>query len=144
MSRYPIAIVVLLIAFAGCGDGGPERVVVAGRVTLNGAPVDNGFIRFFPIKGTAGPMWGAQITDGEYRADGKGGVPVGTHRVEIEAFRKVKNAQPAADVFEDFGGEGPATLEEQVIPAHYNSQSTLEITVETGQGEIRKDFELTD
>ena len=58
MNRYLATALLLLIVSAGCGDSGPERVVVAGQVTLNGDAIENGFVRFFPTKGTTGPMWG--------------------------------------------------------------------------------------
>jgi hypothetical protein len=133
MSNYSVSLLsvaFVLLAFAGgCGSSGIERAVVAGKVTLDGQPVGQGFIRFFPIQGTEGPMWGAQIIDGNYRADGKGGVPVGTHRVEIEAFRAVRNANPNPGNFEDFGGTGPAVAEVQYVPLRYNAESELELIV---------------
>ena len=132
----------LWVVAGGCGGSGIERVIVAGKVTLAGKPVEKGFIRFYPIKGTVGPMWGAQIADGKYRADGKGGVPVGIHRVEIEAFRTVKSGPVGPDVFEDFGGNGPAVAEVQYIPARYNAQSELELIVDTESSASPVDFAL--
>jgi hypothetical protein len=134
---------VLLTWATGCGGSNIQRAVVAGRVTLDGQPIERGFIRFFPIKGTEGPMWGAQITDGSYRADGKGGVPTGTHRIEIEAFRRARSANVGRDVFEDFGGDGPAVAEVQYIPARYNTHTQLELEVSPQTGDSPVDFLLT-
>jgi hypothetical protein len=133
---------VLLSLIGGCGGSGIERAIVSGSVTFDGKPIEKGFIRFFPIKGTVGPMWGAQITDGAYRADGKGGVPVGTHRVEVEAFRIVRNTKMGADIFEDFGGNGPAVAEVQYIPAQYNIHSEIELVVRPETSDSPVDFEL--
>ena len=70
----------------GCDRGGLERAVVTGSATYRGEPIANGEIRFVPTEGTQGPISGGAITEGVYTADGLGGVPVGTYRVEIRAF----------------------------------------------------------
>jgi len=122
-----------MLAAAGCSDTGLERVVVSGRVTLNGKPVSNGEIRFRPIKGTRGPVSGSSIVDGAYTAEGLGGVPVGTYRVVIRGYRFVK-------------ATGSNSVEEgrfeQYLPAKYNEQSELEVTVESGRRKQQLDFLL--
>ena len=45
-----------------------------------------GTIRLIPVGQTKTPPWGAEIIDGRYSCHGRGGVPVGTHKVEIEAY----------------------------------------------------------
>ena len=79
----------LLILTTGCGGSGGdvERSEVSGSVTYKGQPIEEGLIRFVPEKGTAGPVSAAPIANGKYTIDAKGGVPVGTHRVEIEAYQ---------------------------------------------------------
>ena len=137
-----MAVACLALAVAGCGPSGPERVVVSGKVTYRGVPLKTGEIRFIPIKGTEGPMWGALIADGQYTADGKGGVPVGTHRVEILATSVREMGEGGR------GFDGPPkpgmNRTPRKLPAKYNRQSTLEITIEPGSGSIVKDFALTD
>lgn len=128
-----------LTSIGGCGGSGDvEKTVVSGAATYEGQPIEDGTIRFVPVKGTQAPVSAAQIQKGRYSADAKGGVPVGTHRVEIEAFRTDPKAPPGAD---PGGLEGPPR--EQFIPAKYNVQSELELTVESGSGSVTKDFELT-
>ena len=74
--------------FSGCGrDQGPERVVVSGTVTFDGKPIRRGRIHFMPVATSAVPVSGADIKDGRYKVDGRGGVPVGTYKIEIEAYR---------------------------------------------------------
>lgn len=120
-----LAIVVALGVLNGCGrsKSGIEKVVVSGTVTLDAQPIANGEIRFHPIDGTPGPVSGAPIRDGQYVAQGKGGVPIGTHRVVITGFRPGKNAAASP--------EGGAV--EQYVPARFNDQSilTAEITADT-------------
>ena len=129
----------------GCGRSGPERAVVSGTVTYLGRPLAQGAIRFLPTGETKTPMSGALIVDGKYLADKRGGVPVGTHQVVIEAFRPIHGAGT--------GGDAPASgapasgsglvPREQYLPARYNSQSELEITIEPGAGQLERNFELT-
>ncbi len=80
----------------GCGDRGPQRVIVSGRVTYNGKPISSGVILFVPLPSCPVPSAAAEITDGKYRVDARGGVPVGTHKIKIEGYRKPANApQPS-------------------------------------------------
>jgi hypothetical protein len=128
----PLLVVVVLAAI-GCGSGnsGIEKVVVSGTVTFDGTAIPNGEVRFYPIEGTKGAVSGGPIRDGAYIAQGKGGVPIGKHRVEIQGFRAAKGS-------ENLPEGGPA---EQYLPAHLNESSTLtaEITPDTEH----LDFALT-
>ena len=127
-----------LVFLVGCGRSGPEMVTVSGTVTFEGRPVQEGRIRFRPAEGTRATVTGADIRDGKYTVTNKGGVPVGTHRVEIEALR----ARPGAGGGADIPG-APATSVQQYIPARYNKQTELTITIEPGSGAVTKDFALT-
>ncbi len=135
-----------IACFVGCGgDRGPERVVVSGAVTYNGEPIPEGTIRFVPDATSSVPTTTALIVDGKYSADGKGGVSVGTYKIQIEAFRKVplnpnlsKRALSMVNpTFKDGGRQ-------QYIPKRYNVYSQLEITIPAGSGEITENIDLTD
>jgi hypothetical protein len=119
---------------AGCGRSGPERVVVSGAVTYEGKPIAEGRINFMPTGQSAVPMSGAVIHNGRYRVDAKGGVPVGTHTVQIEAY----GGSPAP------GRVLKPGARTQYLPGKFNADSQLEITIQSGTGEVTKDFELTD
>lgn len=145
MIRYiVIAIsVVISAAFIGCGGpDGPERVVVEGTVTYGGEPIENGEILFLPLKEHKVPISGAPIVGGRYKVEAKGGVPVGKHKVTIEAYRpRTQSVQLPDEVAEAaFGADPPR---EQFIPESYNDRSTLEMTIESGAEPITKNFELT-
>ena len=125
------------IALCGCFGSGDDidRVVVSGTVTYNGAPVDDGSIRFVPKYGTSAPVSGVAIVNGQYKIEMRGGVPVGTHRVEIRSFRKLEKQypdQPDAMVPKD-----------QLLPDKYNVESELEREIPTGKS-LTLDFSLTD
>ena len=127
----------------GCGRGGPERVVVSGTVTHQGRPLGEGEIRFLPIKGTQAPMAGAHVVDGKYVVDAKGGVPVGTFKIEIVAYRIIPaHAHQAGIPDADFDLDG--SPKEQYLSEKYNTKTELEITIPPGSGKITKSFDLAD
>jgi hypothetical protein len=126
----------------GCGDRGPERAILSGTVTYKGKPVAEGTILFTPVAKSQVPSAGASIADGRYKADVHGGVPVGTHRIVIEAYQMVPFAlrpgeAPPRNYFE-------GKVREQYLHKTYNANSKLEITIEPGSRAITKDFDLTD
>ncbi len=120
----------------GCGRGSEiPRATVSGKVTFQGQPIADGTIQFIPAKGTKGPAASAAIKDGDYKVVVGGGVPVGTLRVEIQGFEPVAgspNRPPAM-----------ANLQpkKQYVPAQYNRQSKMEVTVED-KGEQIQNFDL--
>ena len=120
-------------ALVGCSSGDPyDRVPVSGSVTFQGQPVVDGQIRFGPQRGTKSPVVIEPIRDGRYATTTSGGVPEGRYHVEIRAY------DPNAPV--------PKTMSDpprrQLLPAKWNARSKLELVVESGQGEITRDFDL--
>lgn len=76
----------LLLLFAGCGDGRPQRVPVSGLVLIDGAPVTHGTIRFIPNNARASV--GNLGSDGHFTLtcfDGLDGAVLGSHRIEVAA-----------------------------------------------------------
>jgi hypothetical protein len=123
-----------LSLLVGCGGStsGIQKVVVTGTVKVDGAPIANGEIRFYPMTGTKGPVSGAAIRDGKYIAQGRGGVPLGEHKVDIRAFRPLKVSGPV-----DPEG-GPV---EQFVPPRFNSETTL--TARIDESTTVQDFSLS-
>lgn len=118
----------------GCGSAGElERVEVRGTAAYAGTPVENGEVRFFPIDGTRGPVSGAPIVKGKYEVNQRGGVPVGTHRVEVEAFRP-SQAYPELNVE---GGH-----REQYLPQKYNVVSELTVKIPGDSSVFTYDLDL--
>jgi hypothetical protein len=117
------------MASSGCGDRGTSRKVM-GRVTVDGAALEEGTIHFAPLDG-AGPTAGTTIRAGRYEVE----MPLGRKRVMIEAFRsggvKRKDSYP---------GMGDLASKVQYLPSRYNSESTLEKDI-VADGEP-VDFEL--
>lgn len=132
----------LLVAvlFGGCQTHqGAERVVVSGKVSYQGEPVAEGRIRFVPMPGSSVPMSGALIQDGRYTVSSHGGVPVGTHKVEIEAYRRsAAGPDNEAVPMGKAAGRPP-----QYLPPRYNVKTDLQISIPSGSPPITKDFDLT-
>lgn len=129
-----------VLATAGCTPGPPyEAVVVYGAVSVNGDPVSNGEIRFYPSEGTSGPVTGAPIRQGTYEVIAKGGVPVGNHVVKIQAFREVAGDVSGipAELAEDYSGDV-----QQFLPPRFNSRSELRHVVVPGVSRQQLDFPL--
>jgi hypothetical protein len=122
LKSFALLFAVLSLSVAGCSQG-PKFGDVTGQVTLDGKPIENGIIRFFPIDGNTGAGSSA-VTKGQYAAKH---VPVNKFRVEINASNV-----PAAPV------EG--TVYPEIIPVRYNAQS--ELTAEVAEGSNQKDFSL--
>ncbi len=128
-----------LVCAIGCG-GGSERVEVRGQVTYGGRPVEQGEIRFMPIEDTSAPVSGAAIADGHYKVDAKGGVPVGKYKVSIQA--DVVNLRPPSP------SSGPTdrilsgAVRKQYLPAKYNRNTELRLTVPSGSRAIIQDYDL--
>lgn len=130
-------------AIAGCGyKSTVERVVVSGSVAYQDQPVEIGAIRFIPEAGSKLPTSGAVILHGKFLADVHGGVPVGTHRVWIEAYESQAQATSPKEGAPTLGSA--AGVGRQYLPEKYNSRSETMVTIEKGMNLVRQDFQLTD
>ena len=130
--RHALAVLALgLVALgpAGCG-GGPPRAHVHGTVTLDGTPIPNGSIEFFPL-GPSGQSAGTAIKDGKYEIDAS----VGEMKVTINGS-EIVGQQKAYDT-----PDSPVIdIVRNPVPANYNTSSELKRTLVAGPNEIN--FEL--
>jgi len=126
----------LLLSVAACSKQTDPQVEVQGMVTWNGAPLSDGRLRFVPKTASPGPERMTRVLDGRFRVAGKFGLTPGRYRVEITAYRDA-----AAPGLDDGLPETPVPLQEQFIPARWNSDSELTIDVpQTSSAEF--DFDL--
>ncbi|QDV53607.1 hypothetical protein [Gimesia fumaroli] len=127
-----VALCFLTLTLAGCGGNadGPKLVTVSGNITLNGEPLPEGDVIFRAADGK-GHAYAGKIKDGSYSIE----TEVGTKKVEIKSMKEVPGKTT-----EDNPGE-VVNAREQVVPAKYNSESTLEFTV-TEAGSDSADFAL--
>jgi len=139
LQLFLLCLVVFSLIAATCGcrkNQGPERIVVFGSVTYKGKPVINGLIRFVPDPSLGLPVAVASIVNGKYRVDSHGGVPAGTHSVQIEGYETPENTT----TFDPMSGG--LALGPPYIPDKYNKQTILKFTVPSGSGPIEKNFDL--
>jgi hypothetical protein len=124
-ARRTLCILVLSAAFsiviAGCSTD-TDHGTLQGNVTLDGEPLPTGLIRFIPADGQT-PTADATISDGKFTAK----VPVGEKRVSISAPKVVGTRK-----FYDTPDAPTVDIVEELLPARYNAQSELTITVTAG------------
>ncbi|MDO5554990.1 MAG: hypothetical protein Q4G68_14635 [Planctomycetia bacterium] len=128
---------------AGCGGDGLNRAKVTGKVTVDGAPVEIGYITFEALPGTDCPQIGTEVRDGNYTfPKAKGPVP-GQYKVTIlgqRATGKKIKLPPGATP----SGKTETDEYVSVIPKKYDrlrgGTEKLEATIAKGANEIN--FEL--
>lgn len=126
---WAAAALAAVVVIAGCG--GPPRAQVRGKVTIDGRPLENGSIEFFPVDGK-GQTAGTAIQNGEYQVE----TSVGEMKVTINGT-EVVGKQKAYDT-----PDSPMIeIVRNAVPARYNSQSELKKTLNPGANEVN--FELT-
>ena len=127
-----------VIVVVGCarGPAPPKRGKLEGKVTLNGKPVANGFVRFMAIDPN-GTNVAATIKDGQYSVPMNEGPTKGKYRVEFSVPSATKRRIPNDDVPGTFIEEAPETL-----PNKYHRDSTLVKDYDPDQSHAF-DFQLT-
>jgi len=107
-----------LCLIAGCG-GGESLTPVSGKVAIDGQPLNEGSIQFAPTDGKA-PSQAAMIVGGSFKTE----LHRTNYQVQIFAPRPAK-VVPKLD--ENGPGGGPRV--EERLPARYNTQSELTLSV---------------
>jgi hypothetical protein len=120
-----IPLALMICTAHGCGVRS-DKLSVSGEVTLNGAPLDGGSIRFTSLDGEKVISSGAMVQKGKYEVPQQYGLPPGKYHVVIsapdtKAAPVMRRATP--------GGPGIPVAPDR-IPPEYNSQSkqTIEVT----------------
>jgi len=120
-----------VLCLTGCGPSGPNLHRVAGTVTFDGKPVEEGRIQFRAVDGDQRAFSG-MIESGEYELE----TVSGKMSVEITASRIVPGK------FDESNPGEKVPVGEMYIPARYNSQT--ELTAEVPEGGAKQvDFVLT-
>jgi hypothetical protein len=129
--------VIGIVLMSGCGPRS-DRLEVTGNVKLDGAPLDQGSIRFTSTGTEKLSASGATIANGEFHLPQEKGLPPGAYLVDISspdtsaplAVQKSPPGEPAL----------PPTARER-IPAEYNSDSKHTIDV-TADGDNHFEFDI--
>ena len=140
---------VIAALLLGCsGPSGPEKVSVSGTVSIDGKSLEQGTISFVSLEGGRTSI--TKIADGEYYIARNDGPYPGPQKVVIQAFQKTGKMLTVDKPLPTPPGEGrripPGGLKieekRQILPARYNSESTLKTTLESGNNK-NVDFDLT-
>lgn len=113
----------------GCNRG-PAVGTLKGSITIDGQPVDGGIVRFVPVNGESQPA-DSRVDAGTYSVT----MPVGEKKIEVFWAKSLTGAKAV-----DTASQGSEQIV-QMIPAKYNTQTTLTHTIE--KGEHVQDFVLT-
>lgn len=139
---------VVVSQLAGCGTSDAkklQRAGVAGTVTLDGAPLQNGIVRFIPTDGTKGPQTTAVVTNGSFELPDDLGPIVGTHRIEIDSTDTGGLEMDDETALERLQTSRTRKKIEVVsIPPVYNTQSRLTEDVPAdGRADLKFDLAST-
>jgi hypothetical protein len=139
MIYRPLRMLGLLFAgllMLGCDENdGPKTTRVHGKVTFAGKPLDDGTIEFTAADGSHAAQ--GQIREGTYDIPETAGPIVDRpYRVSIVSLAKTGKSRPNMMP----GGGDEMDEYKNIIPARYNSQTTLNVTPTEQNGEF--DFDL--
>lgn len=112
----------------GCGSAASTREPIHGTVTLQGAPLDQGTITFFPqqAQGPAPAAATAPIVDGQYSLPAEQGLEPGVYHAVLSSL-EVGGLTPGP-----VGpGKRPAPGKER-IPPEFGASSTQTVEVQAG------------
>lgn len=128
----PLVLLALLfgLSAAGCSDSAAEGVVV-GEVYLDNGPLPKGLVRFVPTDDKLAPK-DAEVVNGKFELK----IAPCDAKVEIMAPKVIGKrkmyATPDSPEVEDIA---------ELLPARFNTQSTLKMTVTAGRQEKRFDVQ---
>jgi len=148
MFEWAISVCLMVSLLAGCSYG-PQAdysklglVQVSGTVTLDGTPVAGAAVFFMEEDETY--SFGVTDSNGRYTLQlnsEKSGVIPGEKRVEISTVRNpLGDAASTGEGGEEEDPDAKPASQSEQIPACYNSQSELRVTVTSSDSSM--DFEL--
>ncbi len=108
---------------------------VTGSVTLDGEPLALGLIQFEPLDQQRGQMRQTGITNGLFALEAKEGLTADQHyKVLITGIRKT------GEEYENHN-KGPSFDKyESIVPAEYNTRSTLEVVISASKSNLTFDL----
>ncbi|BBO31236.1 hypothetical protein [Lacipirellula parvula] len=135
--RNVACLVIALVVAAGCGPK-TDRLPISGTVTLDGAPLDSGSIRFNSRPGEKLQSAGAMIHDGAYEIPAEQGLLPGIYIVEMSS--PDTKAPPIMVGGDDGSPKFPVAPDR--IPPEFNSGGgkTIELSRD---GDAKFNFEVT-
>lgn len=131
MARIVLLSILAFVSLAGCGPSGPARYPISGEVTLDGQPLSEGLILFYPADNKLDADT-APIANGKFSLTATSGAK----RVEIEATKPSDKEEPSA-----IDGK-PVRQRISLIPSRYKRNQLLKAEVIAGSNPPLR-FDLT-
>lgn len=128
------------LILSGCGGGSGGLLPVKGTVTLDDKPLAGATVTFQPLEAGGSPSYGQTDASGSYTlefAAGKPGAMPGKHQVRIS---KSVDDGVSTEKSPEVKGKTRRVARE-TVPAKYNRETTLEVTVEEGKKVYNFDLE---
>ena len=142
---FNIVALCLLVALCGCGSSTIKTAPVEGTVTMDGSPLANASIQFYPVDLEAGkPGYAKTDASGQYKLStqlgepGKGTTP-GEYKVTISSTIDVPTSQMRST---ESGELVPITNLQETLPDKYSKPSTTELKATVVVGKNVIDFPL--
>ena len=110
----------LLASVASCGSG---ELPIAGRVLVDGAPMESGTLRLDPVDGDSKKGAGEKVEAGNFQLPAGHGLQTGRYRVAATAFKKT------GKTIQDYQR---GTVEETVPVPLQDSPKEIEISSDNG------------
>lgn len=134
----PVLCFAFVLSLVGCeGSDSLGRRALTGQVTLDGAPIKQGSIRFESEAGAGAVLaTGAPIVDGAYALPREGGLADGKYKVFVTASEP--DTRSADEIMNN-----PGPPAKELVPAKYNVNSELVATIPTDLVDGKLNFALT-
>lgn len=130
------ALLIGMAGLSGCSkQDGRERAAVGGEIKVDGQPLVDGSINFYPVDGNEGPSAGGVIKEGRYDLAADQGPVLGKNRVEIHGVKRTGRKVP--------NHMAPGTMRDELVEAlgkEAHEKSTL--VREVARGTNQFDFDL--
>jgi hypothetical protein len=140
--RLSLLSAALALTALGCGGRSDDypREPISGTVTLDGKPIERGYITFEPKSGQP-TQSGGMIEQGKYEVPVQSGAVPGAYSVAVfaEAAKVAVNASPGTPEYE---AAAKKVSSGNPVPAKYNFNSILKAEVKAGEPNVFN-FELT-
>ena len=121
---------------AGCDSG----TKIHGKISVNGAPLDEAEIQFVPVTSTGGDQLGTVVSKGEFTLADSERLKAGEYQVQIRAYRS--SGKKIWDGMGDGTKKNMVDDLKQYIPAKFNDTSELKVAIKTGNNEFSKDLQF--
>lgn len=134
----PVALGVVLLTAVGCGQTGPARYEVSGKIVLKDKPLDQGIIQFWPLDKQTTSATANLEKDGSYRVARANGLFPGKYKVTIASGDAPEELGP-----DEAPGPGKkrSGLGKERVPPEYNVKSDKTVEVTSG-GPNKFDFTI--